>query len=162
MPPLNLTRQLLRDELLGRIQADLDRLELAHRSAIEGATHEEARPENSKDTRALEQSYLARGQALRIEELRRAVTEVATMPVRTPDGPTRVGVGAVVSADEDGVERVLFVAPFGGGSALADGRVQVVTPTSPLGQAIVGREAGDVCEVAAGGRARVLEILEVA
>lgn len=57
---------------------------------------------------------------------------------------------------------MLYVAAHGGGSALADGRVQVVTPTSPLGRALVGRAAGDVCEVAAGGRTRVLELVEVA
>ena len=58
----------LRDELLGRLRAELDQLEAAHRSALEGATHEESKPENSKDTRALEQSYLARGQALRVTD----------------------------------------------------------------------------------------------
>ncbi len=160
--PDALTKRTLRDELLARLQADLDRQEQAHRAAIEGATHEEARPENSKDTRALEQSYLARGQALRIEELRRAVIEVAAMPLRGAEPGARVSLGALVTADEDGAERVLFVAPWGGGSTLAGGRVQVVTPTSPLGQALVGREVGDACEVSAGGRARTLELIDVA
>lgn len=160
-PPVP-TKQALRDELLARLQADLDRQEQAHRAAIEGATHEEARPENSKDTRALEQSYLARGQALRIEELRRAVIEVAGMPLRRAEPGARVSLGSLVTADEDGVGRMLFVAPWGGGSSLAEGSVQVVTPTSPLGEALVGREVGDVCEVSAGGRARSLELLDVA
>lgn len=149
----------LREELLRRLQGELDQLEKAHRSAIEAATHDEAKPENSKDTRALEQSYLARGQALRVEDLRRAVLDVAAMPVRPHEA---VGIGALVTADEDGEARVLYVAAHGGGSALDGGRVQVVTPTSPLGRALVGRVAGDVCEVAAGGRTRVLELVEVA
>jgi len=41
----------------------------AQRTVVEGATHEENKPENDKDTRALEQSYLARGQAQRVVEL---------------------------------------------------------------------------------------------
>ena len=154
------SKQSLRDELLARMTADLVRLEEAHRASIEGATHEEARPENSKDTRALEQSYLARGQAMRVEEMRRAVTEIAVMTL-TPKEPGKVSLGALVVADEDGTERLLFVAPHGGGSTLADGAVQVVTPTSPLGQALVGREAGDVCELSTGGRAREIELVEV-
>ncbi len=154
------SKQSLRDELLARMTADLDRLEQAHRASIEGATHEEARPENSKDTRALEQSYLARGQAMRVEEMRRAVTEVAVMSL-SPSEPGKVSLGALVVAEEDGHERLLFIAPHGGGSALSNGSVQVVTPTSPLGQALVGREAGDVCELNAGGRARELELIEV-
>ena len=59
----------LKAELLALLGAHLETLERAHRAACEGATHEEAKPENDKDTRALEQSYLARGQAARIDEL---------------------------------------------------------------------------------------------
>lgn len=155
-------KKALRDELLGRLQADLDRLEAAHRATLEAATHEEAKPENDKDTRALEQSYLARGQAMRVEELRRAVAEVAAMPVRPFAPGEPVALGALVTASEDDGERRLFVAPHGGGSALAGGAVQVVTPSSPLGGALVGRAAGDACELAAGGRTRTLELEDVA
>jgi len=55
------TKPTLKAELLALLAADLDTLERAHRATTEGATHEEAKPENDKDTRALEQSYLARG-----------------------------------------------------------------------------------------------------
>ena len=161
MPPLP-SKQALKDELLHLLTTELDALERAQRETAQAATHEEAKPENDKDTRALEQSYLARGQALRIEELRRAVIEVAGMPLRRAEPGGRVSLGSLVTADEDGAERVLFVAPWGGGSSLAGGSVQVVTPTSPLGQALVGREVGDACEVSAGGRARSLELLDVA
>jgi hypothetical protein len=42
-----------------------------------------------------------------------------------------------------------FIAPKGGGSTVTlDGiNVQVITPQSPLGDAIVGRKAGDPIEV---------------
>ena len=155
------TKASLRDELLGRLRDDLARLERAHEAALEGATHAEARPENAKDTRALEQSYLARGQSFRVDDLRRAVTEVATMPLTAFTEATPVGLGALVTALEDETERVFFIAPHGGGSALARGAVQVATPSSPLGRALVGRTAGDVCEIEAGGRTRELEIATV-
>jgi len=74
VPP---SKQALRDELARVLAADLDVRERAHRAAREGATHEEAKPENDKDTRALEQSYLARGEALRIEELRAGLADVS-------------------------------------------------------------------------------------
>ena len=153
-----LTKESLRDELLGRLRDDLTRLERAHEAALEGATHAEARPENAKDTRALEQSYLARGQSFRVEDLRRAVTEVATMSLAAFTGGHAVGLGALVTALEDETERLFFIAPHGGGSTLARGAVQVVTPSSPLGRALVGRTEGEVCEIEAGGRTRELEI----
>ena len=49
----------LRDELVARVAEELEALERAHRAVMEAATHEEAKPENDKDTRALEQSYLS-------------------------------------------------------------------------------------------------------
>ncbi len=152
-------RSSLREELLARLQANLEQLLHAHHETLEGATHEEARPENSKDTRALEQSYLARGQAARVEEARRAVAEVAAMHFSAGHGT--VVTGSLVTTSEDDVERVLFVAPHGGGSVLAGGSVHVVTPMSPLGRAIVGREVGDVCEVVTGGLERAIEIVSI-
>ena len=53
-----------------------------HAAATEGATHSEARPENDKDTRGLELSYLARGQAQRVAELQIVLGAVSEMRLR--------------------------------------------------------------------------------
>jgi transcription elongation GreA/GreB family factor len=155
-------KRALRDELARSIAADLDTRERAHRAAREGATHEEARPENDKDTRALEQSYLARGEAARVEQLRAALADVQAMPLRSFVEGERTTLGALVTLEEDGEELVIWLAPQGGGSRLAGGRVQVVTPASPLGRAILGKVAGDDLSVAVGGRTRELSIVRVA
>ena len=55
----------LKAVLLAQLEAALATARAAHKAAVEGATHAEARPENDKDTRGLEQSYLARGVAQR-------------------------------------------------------------------------------------------------
>lgn len=151
----------LRDELAHMIAADLDTRERAHRAAREGATHEEARPENDKDTRALEQSYLARGEAARVDQLRTSLAEVQAMALRSFREEERAALGALVTLEEDGKELLVWLAPHGGGSRLADGRVQVVTPASPLGRAILGKAAGDDLTVAVAGRTRELSILRV-
>lgn len=151
----------LRDELARLIAADLDTRERAHRAAREGATHEEARAENDKDTRALEQSYLARGEATRVEQLRGALAEVQAMPLRSFLEEGRAALGALVTLEEDGEELAVWLAPHGGGSRLAGGRVQVVTPASPLGRAILGKVAGDDLTVAVAGRTRELSIVRV-
>ena len=155
------TKQALKAELLARLRDDLETLTRAHRATCEGATHEQAKPENDKDTRALEQSYLARGQAARIEELRAAVAEVSAMPVRaSPE--SRVALGVLVTLEEEGEESTLFLAPAGGGERLAEGQVQVVTPRSPLARALAGRREGDEVEVLLAGRARTLQIVRIA
>jgi transcription elongation GreA/GreB family factor len=151
----------LKAEFLALLAADLETLERAHRATTEGATHEEAKPENDKDTRALEQSYLARGQATRIEELRASIAGVTALSLRDFDGRP-AALGALVTVDEDGVESTLLLASGGGGARLASGTVQVVTPASPLGRALLGRQAGDDVELVLAGRTRTMQVLRVA
>jgi len=151
------SRKTLKAELLELLEQTLATLEAAHAAAREGATHEQAKPENDKDTRAIEQSYLARGQAMRIEALQAGLAALGTMSLA--DG--QVGrVGALIEAEEDGEPVTFFVAPEGGGTKLTGG-VQVVTPASPLGQALLGKRAGDEVELKLAGKTRVLEVLEV-
>ena len=153
------SKRALRDELLGLLRADLDALEQAYQASKEAATHEEAKPENDKDTRALEQSYLARGQARRVEELRASVGDVENMPLRdfAPDEPAALG--ALVSIEQDGEPRMLLLAPQGGGASLHGGSIQVVTPRSPMGRALLGKKEGEDVEVPAAGR--VMEVIVV-
>lgn len=146
----------LRSELLGRLEAQLATARTAHAAATEGAIADDARPENDKDTRGLEQSYLARGYAQRVAELEAAVAAVAVMTIARQ---SRVAIGAIVVALDDDRERAFFVAGHGGGLELGD--VTVVTPTSPLGRALLGKRADDECELAVGDARRTLEISAV-
>jgi transcription elongation GreA/GreB family factor len=151
----------LRDELARVLQADLAARERSYKAATEGATHEEARPENDKDTRALEQSYLARGEALRIEELRASLVQVQAVPVRPAGQDDPVGLGSLVFIeDEEGAEATFWLAPHGGGAKLAGG-VQVVTPKSPIGRALIGARAGEACDVVLAGRQRSVTVRAV-
>jgi transcription elongation GreA/GreB family factor len=156
----------LKQELLEIVARDLDTLVRAHRTTREGATHEEAKPENDKDTRALEQSYLARGQAVRIEELRAGVEAISTLTTRAFDADDPVALGALVTVRDADAEAssdpfVVLVSPHGGGHQLAEGRVRVVTPVSPLGHLLLGKRAGEALELSMGGRQRQLEIVMV-
>jgi transcription elongation GreA/GreB family factor len=151
------SRKALKDELLAVLGQTLATLEAAHADALAGATHEQAKPENDKDTRALEQSYLARGQAMRIEALKAGLAALSTMSLA--DG--EVGrVGALIDAEEDDARVRFFLAPEGGGTKL-EGGVQVVTPASPLGRALLGKRAGDEVELKLAGKTRQLSVLEV-
>jgi transcription elongation GreA/GreB family factor len=159
--PTRASKKALKAELLALLEGQLAALTRAHLATREGATHEEAKPEDDKDTRALEQSYLARGQAARIEELRDSVATVAALPLRAFGPQDAIGVGALATLeDEEGTTQRLWLAPSGGGSRLAGG-VQVTTPKSPLGQALIGRLAGEDVEAPAGGQRRVLTIVRV-
>ena len=70
-----------------------------------GATHEESRAENDKDTRGLEASYLARGQAARVEETEEAVTRLSFLELGSFGPDDRIALSALVTVDVDGAER---------------------------------------------------------
>ncbi len=156
-------KEALRDELLRLLEGELSAAERAHRATCEGVAHADAKPENDKDTRALEQSYLARGQASRVAELRAAVAELRAMALRAFAPGDPAALGALVTAErDDGEALTVWLAPQGGGSRLGGGRVQVVTPKSPLGRAVLGKREGEPSEVTLAGKARDLTILRVA
>lgn len=156
-----IAKSALKDELLSIVAADLEALERAQKATVEGATHTEAKPENDKDTRALEQTYLARGQALRVEQLRVDLAELTLMPVPPFTAKNPVGAGALVTIEEEDKTSRFFIAVHGGGARLAKGTIQVITPHSPLGQALIGKFEGDGCDVLLGGRMRTLEIIQI-
>ena len=153
-------KRALREELIAALHESLAAARAAHAAAVEGATHGEARAENDKDTRGLEQSYLARGQAQRVEELGVAVAAIETMAWRAFAADDPIDLGALVTADEDGNAQVFLLAPQGGGLTLSGG-VQVVTPRSPLGRALLKARAGDDVEVQRPGGNRALAIVAV-
>jgi len=147
----------LKAGLLAQLEEALATARAAHKAAVEGATHAEARPENDKDTRGLEQSYLARGVAQRAAELEAAVAATAGWQPRLFAVGAAIAVGALVEVDDDGRTRRFLIAGHGGGLTLP-GEITVVTTASPIGRALLGRYVDDDCEVDLGGGLRTLSI----
>jgi transcription elongation GreA/GreB family factor len=155
----------LLDQLRALVAADLARATQAQRETQQGATHEEARPENDKDTRALEASYLARGQAERVALLENAAAALASAKPRVFDADSPVALLALVTLQpEHGAESHYLVVPAGGGIRIAHGAhtITTVTPDAPLGRALVGAYEGDEISVQTPQGARAMEIVRVA
>ena len=151
----------LRDELVQQLTRELETLERAQLATQQAATHEEAKPENDKDTRALEQSYLARGQAERVVALRAALSRVTHMVIRAFTAEQPIALGALATLEEAEQSQHVFLAPDGGGNALEGGSIRVVTPESPLGRALLGKVVGDECSVRVGDRVREIVVVAV-
>ena len=140
-------------QVIAALRHELEsQLALAHAAqqhAQAGATHEESKPENDKDTRAIEASYLARGQARRVIELEEAVVKVNALVPRTFHAELPVALGAVVQLEHADGSLWYLLAPAGGGLSITAGSLAltVVTPQSPLGQALLGRRVGDDVDI---------------
>jgi transcription elongation GreA/GreB family factor len=148
MPAAIDKREILR-QVRECVDADLKTMSAAQRVVVDGATHEENRPENDKDTRALEQSYLARGQAQRVAELQDALNQLKALELRAFTAESAISLGALVALD-DGVEVVrYFIAPAGGGVRVTafDTEIRVVTPQAPIARALLGKREGDDLEL---------------
>jgi len=143
---------------------DLARASDAHRETQRGATHEEAKPENDKDTRALEATYLARGLAERVAALENAVASLAALKLRAFTAETPVALGAIVTlAPEQGAKATYFIVPAAGGLKLTVGSHALTTVTldAPLGRALLGAYQGDEVSVQTPQGARAFEIERV-
>jgi transcription elongation GreA/GreB family factor len=154
----------LKAALLRALEATLSRMEASANETRQGAIHEESRPENDKDTRGLEASYLARGQAQRVAELTREVDRVRRMEIRTFEGDSPIALSALVTLErDDGELRHVFLAPAGGGVVLSDEpAIQAVTPETPLGRALIGKRSDDEVSLRIGGRAKTFVVVGLA
>jgi len=153
--------------LIAELRADIARsvavLARAAADAREAATHEEAKPENDKDTRSVEAAYLAGAQAARARELTHAAAELASLDLRDFSPGAPIASSALIELEHDGVTHLYFLAPHGGGlrTALNGVAVKVITPQSALGRELLGKSDGDDVEVTLEGRLRTYAIVRV-
>lgn len=137
---------------------ELEAIERVAAMARDETTSEETRQEGKYDTRAIESSYLARGQAERIVGLRRLSTWFASFQTRPAEV---VQIGALVALDGHRPLTV-FIAPVGGPRVQVGGQtVQVISLTSPLGQAMDDLEIEDGFEVDSPTGILEYEIIEI-
>jgi transcription elongation GreA/GreB family factor len=160
---MTLEKRAILPAILEKLTQELAVLAAAAEATRQGATHEESKPENDKDTRGLEASYLARGQAKRVEDTEEAIMRLRFLAPRDFGAEDAVDLGALVHVEIDGEESVFFLVPVGGGMsvALEGTEVRLVTPASPVGGALMGKRAGESFELKTRERLREYEILRV-
>lgn len=145
------------------LQEELAALTAAAKATYEAATHEESKPENEYDTRGLEASYLAGAQAKRVGEIREVLNQFQNLEFKDFAPTDPVLSTALIELTIDGKKNTLLFMPKGGGVTLSiEGQsIQIVTPHSLLGEAILGAKVGDEVEYEAGKRVHVCEILGI-
>lgn len=151
--------------ILEKLSVDLDIAQRAAQTAYETATHEENIAENKYDTLGLEASYLAAGQAKRVEEIKQslALCKNLQLQLRAYDEQRGIEVGALVGLeDENGRQQWLFLAPDAAGLKVdvVGQPVTVITPRSPLGHSLLGKFEGDEVEILVAGARQHFTVTE--
>jgi transcription elongation GreA/GreB family factor len=135
-------------QLAERLRASARTAEDASDAAAEEARDGATPGEKREDSRtALEFSRMARAPALRAAQARADVATLESFRPETFARGARIGLGALVEVeDENGQGLTFFLAPVGAGEELTgpggDGFFTVVTPASPIGSAVMGRQEG--------------------
>lgn len=153
-------------DLLAAIVAALEtELEAASREAratAAAATDPDSKAENKYDTRALEASYLARGQAQRVTELTDAVAAYRALAANPPAVSGTVVVGASVILDTPAGRADYFLGPAAGGTEVkhAGRDIILITTASPLGRQLLGKSVGATVSLQPGRPAWTIRSVE--
>ena len=150
--------------ILEKLKVDLDIAQRAAQTAYETATHEENIAENKYDTLGLEASYLAAGQARRVEEIRQALVLCQNLILRPYDEQQGIQIGTLLGLEDDnGNQQWLFLGPDAAGLKvyLVGQLITVITPRSPLGKSLLGKFEGDEVEINVAGARQQFAVTEV-
>ncbi len=155
-----MNKQRILDAALAQLRTELETLRRFATETRDAATHEEAKAENDKDTRGLEQSYLARGQAMRVEEVDETIKRLRFLQLPSFEDGRPIDLGALVRLLVDDEPKHVLLVPSGGGTKVESDGLQVVlvNPAAPVGRALIGKEEGDDFTLRIAGKVREHEV----
>lgn len=156
-------KQQIFEKIRVRIASEAAHLTKGALNAHEYATNPESKAEGKYDTRGLEASYLAAGQAKLAAESTLAVSIYNTLILKAFSPGEAIALTAMVELEYEGERLHYFIGPKNGGISIAhEGEtIVLITPTSPLGQLLMGKKAGDYIEMRREGSIREYEIIRV-
>lgn len=158
-----MNKETLLTQIITLLEVDHALLLQAAKKAHAAATHKENIPDNKYETLALEASYVAQGQANRAQEIQQSIKTFGELCLQSFSDESPIRLTALVTLEgENGASRLVFLGPAAGGLRLElDGdEVMVITPASPLGRELIGKQCGDLVELKSGA-VREYEILSV-
>jgi transcription elongation GreA/GreB family factor len=150
-------------KILENLKEQAENLARGAKKAHEYATHSESKSEDKFDTRGLEASYLAEGQSRLAAEMQHSIHVYQNLIFKNFTTKDKIALTALVELDADGERVIYFIGPKNGGISIEyDGKkILVITPTSPLGQELMGKEEGDYFEMTVKNMKYEYEIISV-
>ena len=104
----------------------------------------------------------ARGDlADRVDDIKKQLLMYKFLPVRPFTAEDVICPGGLVELEINQMRAYYLIVPAGGGLVTrVDGKaVQVITPNSPLGEALMGKKVGDAADVEVGGKPRHYKVV---
>ena len=151
------------ESIIQVLDQEVAALTAAAHTSFADATDEESRAESKYDTRSLETSYLASGQARMAVEAQTALARFKKLPIQSFGPSDTIALSALVEVQTERDTSYYFLGPSSGGTEVScDGKtVMVVTPESPVGRALLGKKTGDAFRVSIGRNQERFTIVRV-
>ncbi len=175
-----MNKEKLISDITSYLEKELANCEQAARNAHLAATDDQSVAETQYDTLAIESAYLAEGQSRRIIECKKAIaafeqlqshlntanSKALNTKVTNRDVPHKtvniiVNIGSLVQLAEDTeAQHWFFIAPAAAGyrTQLASQHITVVTPQSPMGMVLMGKQEEDEIQLTLGSKKLIDEI----
>ncbi|KPY37608.1 transcription elongation factor GreAB, partial [Pseudomonas savastanoi] len=115
------------------------------------------------NTLGLEASYLAAGQARRVEEIRQSLAAYRKWSLKPFDESRGIQTGDLVAVEAlSGQTQYLFLGPDAAGLKVSAGEqlVTVITAKAPLGQSLLGKFEDDAVQIVINGSGQSYEITQ--
>ena len=148
-----LNKKQLVNIIVGALTQELQKAINAANEAHAAAVDDQSVAETQYDTLAIEAGYLAEGQSKRVSEFQQAIEAYQALELVTFDENSTVTIGALVQLAADSESRHwFFIGPAAGGFRcnLAEQAITVITPQSPMGIALIGKQQDDDIEIMLG------------
>ncbi len=145
--------------IIRQLEADILIAEQAVKTARDTATHKDCLGSSKYETMGTEAAYLAHGQGRRLLAIQRALAYFKQL--KLPESTASIALCSLVTlTDEHGQEKHVWVAGDAGGLEIRHNKkiITVITPQSPLGRALLGKEQGEEVEIHSAGKQHGYEI----
>ncbi|HCM46439.1 MAG TPA: hypothetical protein DIS98_02640 [Colwellia sp.] len=136
-------------ELSKEYQQAIDAANDAHAAAVD----DQSVAETQYDTLAIEASYLAEGQSKRVIEFKHAIDAYKALSIIEFNCDSYIALGALVQLSADlKANHWFFIGPAAGGfrCQLDEINITVISPQSPMGTALIGKQQDDDIEIILG------------
>ena len=133
-------------DIIRYLQKELSLSQQAANNAHLAAIDDQSVAETQYDTLAIESAYLAEGQARRVVEFKQAIAAFKQLPPNKCQYDNIITLGSLVQLAQDrDKQHWFFIGPGAAGyrTRIEDHNCTVVTPQSPLGQALLGKTLDD-------------------
>ncbi|TPH15116.1 hypothetical protein [Litorilituus lipolyticus] len=145
------------DQIITHLEEELQHAMTAANEAHAAATDDQSVAETQYDTLAIEASYLAHGQSQRAYEYQQGIIAYKALAksLEKHSHIEEVTLGSLIQLSEDEqLNKWYFLGPAAGGFSFKTQNLTIIiiTPQSPLGEALMGKAVEDDINLALGNK----------